>query len=291
MGPASQPPRARVPSTASLNIPHGQGGPQRTPSPLAQGSSRDTGKVAFPTRPDPADPPARTPSPLSPRHHPSEPTRVATPVSAGNRTASEPGRPLMDPAMLRTPMQAPVRVASPASSAPPPGPYGMRHPVQSTPSWSMSPGVVRSPSPSQRPRATTNTGPDLYATGGPARQPSPNPQMMPPPRTPSAASVRPYQMSIPVGGTMGPPQQQARSPQVDTKVGGDAGMAGVGRRGFAAAARAAMFAHQMGTQAHSPVESVSHADQIPGMDGRRANAPRFLDIASAANYSEFDVLV
>jgi hypothetical protein len=29
--------------------------------------------------------------------------------------------------------------------------------------------------------------------------------------------------------------------EIDTKIGGEAGMAGVGRRGFAAAARAAMF--------------------------------------------------
>lgn len=63
-------------------------------------------------------------------------------------------------------------------------------------------------------------------------------------------------------------------------------MAGVGRRGFAAAARAAMFAQNMGAgmqqEQHmglfkppaAPAELASPA----GMDGRRANAPKWLDI-------------
>lgn len=62
-------------------------------------------------------------------------------------------------------------------------------------------------------------------------------------------------------------------------------MAGVGRRGFAAAARAAMFAQNMqggGGEQHmglfkppaAPAELASPA----GMDGRRANAPKWLDI-------------
>lgn len=74
---------------------------------------------------------------------------------------------------------------------------------------------------------------------------------------------------------------------IDTKSGGEAGMAGVGRRGFAAAARAAMMANTMshalniGTRAPSPF---LHMDAVPGMDGRRPNAPKFLDISSAVNY-------
>jgi hypothetical protein len=39
-----------------------------------------------------------------------------------------------------------------------------------------------------------------------------------------------------------PPPSPAPVPEPDTKIGGEAGMAGVGRRGFAAAARAAMLA-------------------------------------------------
>lgn len=81
---------------------------------------------------------------------------------------------------------------------------------------------------------------------------------------------------------------------IDTKTGGEAGMAGVGRRGFAAAARAAMFAQQMGhfgsPQSEHPPYQSEHppfSAVLPGMDGRRANAPRYLDIASANHYSEY----
>lgn len=51
-------------------------------------------------------------------------------------------------------------------------------------------------------------------------------------------------------------------------------MAGVGRRGFAAAARAAMFATSAGSL--SPFQ-----EQAPGMAGRRSNAPPLLDMARA----------
>lgn len=70
--------------------------------------------------------------------------------------------------------------------------------------------------------------------------------------------------------------------EIDTKIGGEAGMAGVGRRGFAAAARAAMFAQNVG---HPPfLGGPPNMNSVQGMDGRRANAPKFLDIASAQNY-------
>lgn len=55
--------------------------------------------------------------------------------------------------------------------------------------------------------------------------------------------------------------------EIDTKIGGEAGMAGVGRRGFAAAARAAMF--------------VVPPHEAPGLHpqaSRRPNAPGVLDI-------------
>jgi len=73
-----------------------------------------------------------------------------------------------------------------------------------------------------------------------------------------------------------PPISLPRSPvpeserDIDTKCGGVAGMAGVGRRGFAAAARAAMMATSLSNPHH-------HA-MAPSVDGRRANVPRYLDI-------------
>ncbi|KAF8660612.1 hypothetical protein AX16_001591 [Volvariella volvacea WC 439] len=60
---------------------------------------------------------------------------------------------------------------------------------------------------------------------------------------------------------------------IDTKTGGEAGMAGVGRRGFAAAARAAMFATTPNQQLHAPQ---------PG----RAQPPRFLDLDAASRSTE-----
>lgn len=75
-----------------------------------------------------------------------------------------------------------------------------------------------------------------------------------------------------------PPRSPVPPNEPDTQIGGEAGMAGVGRRGyFAAAARAAMF-----------TASSNHGGVMPhdrgttdGMDGRRANAPMYLDISTA----------
>ena len=66
---------------------------------------------------------------------------------------------------------------------------------------------------------------------------------------------------------------------IDTKSGGEAGMAGVGRRGFAAAARAAMFASSLPHHDPSQNKNTSLA-----MDGRRANAPQYLDINAAMSH-------
>ncbi|KAJ7510012.1 hypothetical protein B0H11DRAFT_1170912 [Mycena galericulata] len=69
-----------------------------------------------------------------------------------------------------------------------------------------------------------------------------------------------------------PPPSAIRPPPpaetgLNTQIGGEAGMAGVGRRGFAAAARAAMFA----TSVPAP----------PPSQQTRANPPRNLDIGAA----------
>lgn len=63
-------------------------------------------------------------------------------------------------------------------------------------------------------------------------------------------------------------------------------MAGVGRRGFAAAAHAALFLAHFEPR-NGPVEHELPPSMVPGqgMDGRRANAPKFLDIASATTYA------
>ncbi len=67
-------------------------------------------------------------------------------------------------------------------------------------------------------------------------------------------------------------------PEINTKSGGAAGMAGVGRRGFAAAARAAMFASSAPPSVRSPTSPQrapwnSAPSSPPPMDGRRAYPP------------------
>lgn len=118
-------------------------------------------------------------------------------------------------------------------------------------------------------------------------------------RRPSAESQRPPFMGGPGGGGGRPPPARTPPPPMspgtprqtepDTKTGGEAGMAGVGRRGFAAVARAAMFtmgpAPMMGGSGPGP--GVDPVQPNQGMDGRRANAPRFLDIGSATRYGAF----
>ncbi|GJE90758.1 LIM domain-containing protein [Phanerochaete sordida] len=298
----------------------------RGPSPGAQD------KVVFPSRPESAHPPARAgpstptpraPSPLSPRYNASEPTPAHTPAAPPNRptTTSEPAPyhapaqrmlspgPTSPPATapphiqavpLRAPSVASVRSLRPGSvRSPPPG---ARQPTHS------SPAPFAPPSPQMnlpyantaplRPRASTSAQPEsdvIYSTARPMMPPQAPPPQAGPSRVPSlnvnvGQPMSPYghSPSIPVGGVMSPPL----AAEIDTKTGGEAGMAGVGRRGFAAAARAAMFAQQMGNYGspqseHPPFQSEHppFSSVQPGLDGRRANAPRYLDIASANQYN------
>lgn len=139
-----------------------------------------------------------------------------------------------------------------------------------------------------RPRASTSTrGPSpepsvIYSTAHPQAGPSRGPQLNLSINVGPGAYLPGQQPSTPVGGLMSPQGHV----EIDTKTGGEAGMAGVGRRGFAAAARAAMFASQMGAYGSPQSEHPPFHLQGPGLDGRRANAPRFLDIVSANQYSK-----
>ncbi|KAG2158460.1 uncharacterized protein EDB93DRAFT_670705 [Suillus bovinus] len=95
------------------------------------------------------------------------------------------------------------------------------------------------------------------------------------PRPPHSPSTLPPSRGVPFPSSASAPQPPpaTRSPvpdserNIDTKCGGEAGMAGVGRRGFAAVTRAAMVA-----------TSQSH------LDSRRTNAPKYLDLNTAMNH-------
>ncbi|KAI0093518.1 hypothetical protein BDY19DRAFT_256428 [Irpex rosettiformis] len=185
-----------------------------------------------------------------------------------------------------------VRPRAPSSAST----RSMRQPVQSSP-VPFVPGsgpstALGSPSHfQQRPRAATDIG---------------NAMPMSPPMNSSSEVIysTPHRPMPPPGQMRGPPlhlnphyappgtpqpvnprgpSSPAQDP--DTKIGGEAGMAGVGRRGFAAAARAAMFTNYSGPG----VGQLSLNSEYPGIDGRRANPPHFLDISSANQYGEYSL--
>jgi hypothetical protein len=149
--------------------------------------------------------------------------------------------------------------------------------------------------PSRRPSFDTRPSND---TRSPSTRPSvdrlPSFDNRPPPdRRPSVSSVRPpprqgsYALDVvppstPAPATPAPPRSPAPSIEPDTQVGGDAGMAGVGRRGFAAAAHAAMFATAAGHIGGPRYGGIV----AEGADGRRPNAPKYLDINTASSYCE-----
>lgn len=127
-----------------------------------------------------------------------------------------------------------------ASPIPQPGPSNHHHsPSRSRPV----------PNPDFRTRSSSNVGPGPSSTHPGPSPSTPRPSFSANHITPPPTSVIPPS-----------PQPTYHSEaEIDTKSGGEAGMAGVGRRGFAAAARAAMLV-------------------APSAASRRANAPGLLDI-------------
>ncbi|TFK92297.1 hypothetical protein K466DRAFT_241142 [Polyporus arcularius HHB13444] len=278
----------------------GSSAPQRVPSPHIPPPSR------------PSDVPAALASRMSPGMD-----RSGTP--GRNGTAAQGTAPLRP----RAPSSASLRpslMANAQGGARPPAQSNSTGP-QYDPFAGPPPGT--SASQSSRVRAGTNAstrpsfeqGPDIiYSTDMRSRTPANDPVRM---RAPSVASVRPSvdqmrpsmdrarpsmdQMRRPSAESQrpfmgGPPPPPGTPPlgipgtppprEPDTKTGGEAGMAGVGRRGFAAAARVAMFT-SMGPAPPMSPDPNGMGPMVPnqGMDGRRANAPRFLDIASATRYA------
>lgn len=171
----------------------------------------------------------------------------------------QPPRARMPSTSSLPPAQPPTRTRAPSTSSVGPHSYSARAQTPSTPG--SAPGR---PSFDRRPSNLANGYPIPSSTPGPPPPPAP---------TPTPGAIR-----SPV-------------PNIDTKIGGEAGMAGVGRRGFAAAAAAAMFTTTINTHAHEGAPGTPAPLVIPGqgMDGRRSNAPKFVDVASAAQYGVYPV--
>ncbi|KAF9532197.1 hypothetical protein CPB83DRAFT_903757 [Crepidotus variabilis] len=300
--PAPNPPRhQREGSTASSRLRiNTLGRPPPSPtnqsfksSPLAQGNRQDT-STPRPREREPTPPTAaaatapRTRTPSNAGSNQSTPSTARPPVSFNNQETTPvqtvPSRPPFPnvPQARGTPppMGAgpgpgqrngpppPNGIPFPRGPPPPgglggspPGPPAIGYPQRTASAQGGGP-----PGPSigypQRTASAQGGGPPPQLGGpramGPGH-PGPGPRMasFPPPKSdaepPSQSMVRPEEAFV-------HPAERG----INTKSGGEAGMAGVGRRGFAAAARAAMFVHPM------------HG--IGGQYNRRPNAPQFLDI-------------
>jgi hypothetical protein len=192
--------------------------------------------------PQTASPPLGRPHParvVSPIRHPPSHERVASPFSDRPPIHTAPNGP------SAYPRSSPL--ARNDTATPPQPPQKFRLPT----AVSLRPPVFESPRPSDnRTRAPSNASVQQpqSLTNPHIRAQSPFvPPLGPPPSIPMREPVVSF--------------SPVAEKDIDTKIGGAAGMAGVGRRGFAAAARAAMFVVPSG----HPMD-------------RRPNPPRFLDM-------------
>ncbi|PPQ73602.1 hypothetical protein CVT26_010500 [Gymnopilus dilepis] len=305
---------------------------QETPSPRPSNG----GGVPFPsTSPGPGSSPLRNRPPP-----PGDPMRMRTPSNAGsmsNQNTPLTARPTVSfstPSDSTTPVQGGFRKPSFSNGPPPPrGPPGppLRNgtpvnafpPPRSGPSPAPPPSAYNGPLSQQQPYPPARPPTSMSMSGGPRAMgpppsgpgPGPLPPMAmgrspapPPPRALPGSGSNPNSNTGP-GGLDTPISKEEFVPPaergIDTKSGGAAGMAGVGRRGFAAAARAAMFVAPMGMghpapgpgpppqpfgqpmpmYGGGPPNNINGNPQMQnGYGGRRPlppNAPKFLDIDAA----------
>ncbi|KAF8912075.1 hypothetical protein CPB84DRAFT_751324 [Gymnopilus junonius] len=285
----------RLPSSASarlrINTKDSQSAFQPKPSPLARSESSDRSRDGVPF-PSSASPLRTRPPP------PGDPMRMRTPSNAGsisNQNTPLTARPTVSFSNQNQDATTPVQQSGyrkpsfsngprgpPLSSGPPmrngtPQPMNNNFaPPRSGPSPAPSSGYSGQPYPPARPPTSMSmSGPRAMGPPppGPGRSPAPPPARPPP------------GMDLPPNEEFVPPAERG----IDTKSGGAAGMAGVGRRGFAAAARAAMFVAPIGvSQQHQQNMSIAHPMYgNPSPNGRRPpNAPKFLDIDAATRSTE-----
>jgi hypothetical protein len=200
----------------------------------------------------------------------------SSPLARSDPNARDP--PSLSPLRTRTPAND-VRMRTPSISTPatarpftnqdstpiPPPRNGNASPFPTSPSRGPPQGVPPR-NPNNRPAPGPYNPPPQPAppSGFPPNRPGPPGSAAPPHHHPVNMDPPP---NLPPDQVFVPPAERG----IDTKSGGAAGMAGVGRRGFAAAARAAMF--------------VGHPQGPQPLYGRRMNGnagPRYLDIDAAS---------
>ncbi|KAI0032269.1 hypothetical protein K488DRAFT_86006 [Vararia minispora EC-137] len=242
------------------------------PPPQSSDDRHQRGHERLPSGARTAGAPSRSVSPASvsiPRSH-SPAARPRAPSTASYRSrvpsVSDRGPP---PSIPRAPSAASTRSRAPsnASARMSPGP-GLPFTPRRQASASSTYNASSPPAPPAQIPPLAMRKPSFGSPQPPARVPPL--QLFPGQRGPSPA---------PRPGTNPPPSPHSHTiydeRDIDTKTGGEAGMAGVGRRGFAAAARAAMFAAH-----HAPPGMAPYAPLPPSIGTRRPNAPPFLDIGA-----------
>ncbi|EIW84944.1 hypothetical protein CONPUDRAFT_162258 [Coniophora puteana RWD-64-598 SS2] len=234
-------------------------------------------------------PPMPLPPPLGRLRTPSNASSIRPTLESRPRAPSSAPRPSLDP--QRRPSLEPPRPSfdnrrpsmdGPRPSLEPPHPsFDGRRPSVDGQRPSLEP-----PRPTFDGRRPSVDGQSRPSTDAPRpsldRRASPAPSgqvIQPPPRHSSGMRLAQGGPSL-VNAPQIPPakaEQGRMGTDIDTKSGGEAGMAGVGRRGFAAAARAGLFTLPMnqGTGVMGPYGAHMHQ---PAQQSLRPNAPGYLDI-------------
>ncbi|KAG8217576.1 hypothetical protein J3R82DRAFT_5727 [Butyriboletus roseoflavus] len=238
--------RVRTTSNASRPTP-----PARDPFPIQFAES--------PAHPAPARPAALSPARgdnLSPTHQPLAPP----PSSFTIRASSNPMPPSSihhHPSFERAPTSSTVSTLHPSLDKSRPSLDKLR-PSLDTRLGSQHPLTEQNSSP---PPGALFPRPSRTTVPAPAPGDVPLPSSAPPT---SARQPPPPPLSLVYSRAHGTHRE------IDTKIGGEAGMAGVGRRGFAAAARAAVFTTSR-SPSHQPPPVATLGDR------HRTNVPQYLD--------------
>ena len=248
-GPVTIPPMKPVPTE-----------PPPTPRVPTPEAARNTGSVS----------PHHIPFPTSrsnPPNIPLGPSQIRAPSVASNRSASSHlstdsrDRALSNASQLRPSFDSNRKSSTASTSSLSAGRPSYDIPRTRTPSDNSRPSTSYNQLPPiplsiPPPVYTSNTQSDIHRTPTPqnnARSRTNDPALLPQDVPPPMIAEQPRFQPI---------------PEPDTKIGGVAGMAGVGRRGFQAVARAAMFT-------------------APPMHNVRRPSPGFLDIQRAVGTSSF----
>jgi PDZ and LIM domain protein 5/6/7 len=206
------------------------------------------------------------------------PIAIPSPLDTRSPIPRRPSNPQSPPGAPSPAFRRPSNPSSPIQRHPsvPRPSLDTRPPIQRRPSAPQSPpkaptSILRRPS-DPRSRSQVAQSSNYSNPGDPRSAPMPQPNHHPVRANPSPAPSSYSTTKSPV------------MPDIDTKSGGAAGMAGVGRRGFAAAARAAMFGSPPASRMQRPSADIP---QSTSMEDHRTNTPPLGALDPPAGMSSF----